>query len=199
MKTRHFLLAALLIMAFTSCSAELIGTDEEMATKSVLETEYNALSITAVNSEVSSLPAITMSEAENILKSLRSHKNAKEELEVNTHDEGDAHLWDLLMKQTIDLRYCFTIELHITSYDDGSLFYNGYESDCTLDKIHWKVGGFSFESDKTNPGDFKFSSSSDIFLKISSEDGNLKYYKVPVAITGKYQPQKQASNYTYTL
>lgn len=199
MKTRNLFFAALFIFTLASCSTELITPDEEMVTKSVLETEYNALNISNAPAEVASLPAITMSEAENILKSLRSHKNATEELEVSTHDKGEAHLWDLLMKQTIDNKYSFSIELHITSYDDGSLFYNGYDSDCTLDKILWKVGGFSFESDKTSPEDFKFKSSSDIYLKIAGEDGALGYYKIPVAITGKYQPKLQVSNYTYTL
>jgi hypothetical protein len=103
------------------------------------------------------------------------------------------------MKQTIDYKYSFSIELHITSYDDGSLFYNGYNAGCTLDKILWKVGGFSFESDKNSPEDFKFKSTSDIFLKIAADNGKFEFYKVPVAITGTYQPKKQSSNYTYTL
>lgn len=199
MKTRDLFLAVLSVFVLSSCSAELIAPAEEMATKSILETEYNALNITTVNSEMVSLPAITLSEAENILKSLRSHKNAKEELQVNTHDEGEAHLWDLLMKQTIDYKYSFSIELHITSYDDGSLFYNGYDACCTLDKILWKVGGFSFESDKNSPDDFKFKSTSDIFFKIATENGKTEFYKVPVAITGTYQPKNQTSNYKYTL
>ena len=60
--------------------------------------------------------------------------------------------------------------LALTSYDDGSLFYNGYNAGCTLDKILWKVGGFSFESDKNSPEDFKFKSTSDIFIKIAAEN-----------------------------
>ena len=199
MKTRDLIFAVLSVFVMSSCSAELITPDDAITTKSILEEEYNALNITNVNPEMVSLPAITLSEAENILKSLRSHKNAQEELQVNTHDEGEAHLWVLLMKQTIDYKYSFSIELHITSYDDGSLFYNGYDAGCSLDKILWKVGGFSFESDKNSPEDFKFKSTSDIFLKIAGEDGALSYYKVPVAITGTYQPKIQTSNYTYTL
>lgn len=199
MKTRNLLFAVLSVFVLSSCSAELITPAEEMSIASVLEKEYNALNVTTVNSEVASLPAITLSEAENILKSLRTHKNAKEEFQANTHDEGEAHLWDLIMKQTIDYKYSFSIELHLTSYDDGSLFYNGYEAGCTLEKILWKVGGFSFESDTTNPENFKFKSTSDIFLKIADEDGNLSYYKVPVGISGTYQPKIQISSYTYTL
>lgn len=199
MVTRNLILAVLSVFALSSCSAELIAPAEEMSIASVLETEYNAINILSANSEMVSLPAITLDEAKNILKSLRAHKNAKEELQVTTHDEGDAHLWDLIMKQTIDYKYSFSIELHITSYDDGSLFYNGYDAGCTLDKILWKVGGFSFESDKNNPENFRFKSTSGIFLKIAGEDGNVYYYKVPVEIMGTYQPKIQTSKYTYTL
>lgn len=199
MKTRHFLLATLLIMAFTSCSAELISPAEDMPAKSVLETEYNALKISSVDAQTASLPAISMTEAENILKSLRSHKNAKEEFQVSTHNEGDAHLWDLLMKQTIDNKYIFTIQLHLTSYDDGSLFYNGYDTECSSKIIAWKVGGFSFESDKTDSDVFKFKSASNLFFKIASDSGEPAYYKVNVSIQGNYHSDTQTSNYTYTL
>lgn len=199
MKTRHFFLVAMLIMALTSCSAELIDPAGELVTKSALETKFSALKVSNVDSEIASLPTISMSEAENILNSLRLHKNAREEFSATTQEEGDAHIWELLMKQIIDNRYTFAIQLNITSYDDGSLFYNGYDAECSLNKICWQVGGFSFESDKASASDFKFKSSSNIFFKVASQNGDAEFYRVPVSIDGIYHPDTQTSSYTYTL
>ncbi|MBQ7097579.1 MAG: DUF5033 domain-containing protein, partial [Clostridia bacterium] len=171
MKTRLLFLAVSVVMALTSCSAELIDPADSQVTKSVLETEYNALKVESVLPDIASLPVMSMSEAENLLVSLRTHKNAKEEFSANIHDEGEAHKWELNMKQTIDGKYAFSIQLSITSYDDGSLFYDGYSANCSLSKIFWQVGGFSFESDKAHSEDFKFNSSSSIFLNVVSQNG----------------------------
>lgn len=199
MKTRLLFLAVSAIMALTSCSAELFDPADGQVTKSVLETEYNALKVDSVLPDIASLPVISMSEAENILASLRTHKNAKEEFSANTHDEGEAHKWELNMKQTIDGKYSFSIQLSITSYDDGSLFYDGYDTECSLNKIFWQVGGFSFESDKVHSEDFKFNSSSSIFFNVVSQNGEHAYYRIPVSIQGTYHPAQQKSSYTYSL
>ena len=199
MKTRLLLLAVSVVMALTSCSAELIDPADGQVTKSVLETEYNALKVDSVLPDISSLPVISMSEAESILSSLRTHKNAKEEFSVNTHDEGDAHKWELHMKQTIDGKYAFSIQLSITSYDDGSLFYDGYSANCSFNKVFWQVGGFSFESDKQHSEDFMFKSSSSIFFNVVSQNGEHAYYRIPVSIQGTYHPAQQKSSYTYSL
>ncbi len=199
MKTRHFLLAALFLFAFTSCSAELFDAVGDYEANNVLETEFNATKVMDADSKMLALPVITINEAEAFLNSLRSHKNVREELDVNKHDEGNAHLWELLMKQTIDSRYTFSIELRITSYDDGSLFYNGYNADCSSNRIMWQVGGFSFESVKDNTGDFKFKSISNIVLKVAQNSGEPALYRVPVAIEGLYHPANQTSSYTYSM
>ena len=199
MKTRLLLLAVSVVMALTSCSAELIEPADGQVTKSVLETEYNALKVDSVLPDISSLPVISMSEAESLLSSLRTHKNAKEEFSANTREEGDAHKWELNMKQTIDGKYAFSIQLSITSYDDGSLFYDGYDAECSYNKVFWQVGGFSFESDKENTEDFKFNSSSSIFFNVVSQNGEHTYYRVPVSIQGTYHPAQQKSSYTYSL
>lgn len=199
MKTRLFFLASFLIFALASCSAELIDPAGNLASENVLELEYNALKIASVSEDVASLPAITMAEAESILVSLRSHKNDREEFSATSSNEGDARLWVLNMKHTIDGKYTFSIQLNITSYDDGSLFYNGYDSDCSLKKAVWQVGGFSFESDKMNPDDFKFNSKSSIFFSVVSQNGDVAYYRVPVLIEGVYHPSQQVSSYTYSL
>ena len=199
MKTRQLFLAFLMIIGLSSCAAELITPEEDMYAHGILEAEYNAMKLQPGDSEFASLPVISLDEAKDILNSLRTHKNAKEILSVNTHDEGNAHLWDLLMKQIIDNRYTFAIQLHITSFDDGSLFYNGYDTECSSNKIAWDVNGFSFESDKTEAASFKFKSNSNIFLNVASNGGSSIIYKVNVAINGNYHSDTQTSSYTYTL
>ncbi len=199
MKTKDLFLAILMVIGLSSCAAELITPAEEMLAKNILETEYNALQIQTSDPDFDSLPVITLSEAKDILSSLRTHKNAKEELSVSTHDEGEAHLWELLMKQIIDNRYTFAIQLNIASYDDGSLFYNGYNTECSSDKIAWDVNGFSFESDKSDAANFKFKSDSSLYLKVATESGNAAIYMVNVAINGNYHSDTQTSSYTYTL
>ena len=176
MKTRLLFLAVSVVMALTSCSAELIDPADGQVTKSVLETEYNALKVDSVLPDISSLPVISMSEAESILSSLRTHKNAKEEFTANTHDEGEAHKWELNMKQTIDGKYA-----------------------CSFNKVFWQVGGFSFESDKQHSEDFMFKSSSSIFFNVVSQNGEHAYYRIPVSIQGTYHPAQQKSSYTYSL
>ena len=57
MKTRLLFLAVSVVMALTSCSAELIDPADGQVTKSVLETEYNALKVDSVLPDISSLPA----------------------------------------------------------------------------------------------------------------------------------------------
>ena len=199
MKARHFLLAILMVVGLSSCAAELITPADEMSAKNVLEKEYNALRLQAADPQFAALPVITLNEAKDILNSLRSHKNAKEELTVNTHDEGQAHVWELLMKQIIDNKYTFAIQLNITSFDDGSLFYNGYNTECSSSKIAWDVNGFSFESDKTDAANFRFKSNSNIFLNVAADEGNSAVYKIDVAIDGNYHSDTQTSSYSYTL
>ena len=199
MKARQFFLAILMVVGLSSCAAELITPAEEMNVKNVLETEFNALKLQNVESHTAALPVITLDEAKDILNSLRTHKNAKEELSVSTHDEGEAHLWELLMKQIIDNRYTFAIQLNITSFDDGSLFYNGYTAKCSSNRIVWDVEGFSFESDKADAANFKFKSDSSIFLNVATESGESVIYMVKIAIAGNYHSDTQTSSYTYSL
>lgn len=40
------------------------------------------------------------------------------------------------MKQTIDHKYAFTIQLNMNCYNDGSLYYGGYQAECSSSLIN---------------------------------------------------------------
>ncbi len=51
------------------------------------------------------------------------------------------------MKQTIDHKYAFTIQLNMNCYNDGSLYYGGYQAECSSSLIKWYLKGFSLATD----------------------------------------------------
>lgn len=195
MKAYYFLSVLLISICFASCSAESNIPVEEPETSAVvlLESRYAATEV-AVSSELAELPAISISEAENILAALRNHTNAKEELNVEKEDNPNLRV---AIKQTIDNKYAFTIQLNLSSYDDGSLFYNGYESSCSSDLMKWKLTGFALSSDKNKNYCYNFTSDSYLYLKVI-EDG-VHYLQIPVKIKGNYFTDNHDASYTYTL
>ncbi len=124
-----------------------------------MERTYGARSVTYEenNSDklnLNDLPAISLKEADEILSNLRKHTNAKEEHNVLAADKGNQTLLKVITSQTINGKYTFTIQLNLTGYADGDLYYNGYNAECSSSSLmKWYVKGFSLASDnsaKTN-------------------------------------------------
>lgn len=197
MKNIRLILIVAAVMSLFSCAAELNDPVVYSSTTRVLEAEYNARLLESNNVIVSNLPELTLKEAETILSELRNHVNADEELQIQTDEFGDMQKWQVVMTHTINQKYIFTIQLNLTSYDDGSLFYNGYSNSCTLDEMKWQVGGFSFSSNGESDH-FKFESQSYLYLKIEGDEEPLCYL-VPVSILGQYNPNNHEASFTYSL
>lgn len=185
------------VMGMISCTAELNDPVANSSTNNVLVSKFNAQPIEAGNDALQNLPTVTLKEAENILSALRNHIDDNEVIDIMTADYHDMHKWQIIMKHTIDKKYSFTIQLNLTSYDDGSLFYNGFDNNCNLDKIRWQIGGFSFSTGQ-DADYFIFNSQSHIYMKVEGEDSPV-HYQIPVSITGEYSPNNHRASYTYSL
>lgn len=197
MKTIKSIFAAMVVMSLFSCTTELNDPVANSSFDNVLESKFNAVELEDNNAMYSNLPELSMKEAETILSALKNHTNDKEDLEVKTASQNDMHKWQVVMKHTIDNKYTFTIQLNLTSYDDGSLFYNGYSNNCSLDEMKWQVGGFSFASDNASEK-FKFQSQSYLYIKVFDQD-ETKFYQIPVAINGLYNPMNHEASYDYSI
>lgn len=187
----------MVVMSLFSCTTELNDPVANSSFDNVLESKFNAVELEDNNAMYSNLPELSMKEAETILSALKNHTNDKEDLEVKTASQNDMHKWQVVMKHTIDNKYTFTIQLNLTSYDDGSLFYNGYSNNCSLDEMKWQVGGFSFASDNASEK-FKFQSQSYLYIKVFDQD-ETKFYQIPVAINGLYNPMNHEASYDYSI
>ncbi len=197
MKTIKMLFAMMAVMGMISCTTELNDPVVDSSINNVLATKYNAQLLEESSALLSNLPELTLKEADAILSALRNHVDDSEELDVRYAELGDMQKWQVVMTRTISKKYSFTIQLNLTSYEDGSLFYNGYTNSCTLDEMQWHVGGFSFSS-SYDSNRFKFDSKSYLYLKVEGDEQPL-YYQVPVSITGQYNPNNHEASYTYSL
>ena len=197
MKTIKMLFAVMAVMCMISCTAELNDPVVDSSINNVLATKYNAQLLEESSALLSNLPELTLKEADAILSALRNHVDDSEELDVRYAELGDMQKWQVVMTRTISKKYSFTIQLNLTSYEDGSLFYNGYTNSCTLDEMQWHVGGFSFSS-SYDSNRFNFDSKSYLYLKVEGDEQPL-YYQVPVSITGQYNPNNHEASYTYSL
>lgn len=201
MKAIHLMIAMLVMMSLASCSADGNDPVENSASTYLLEKTYGARSVAyeennSNNLNLSELPAISLSEADGILSVLRKHTNAKEELDIQAATRGEQTLLKIAMKQTIDSKYSFTIQLNMSSYSDGSLYYSGYKAECSSSLMKWYLKGFSLASDNAT-GNYKFESQSYIYMKIV--DNGIKYIQVPVTIEGNYNPDNHESKFSYNL
>ena len=93
-------------------------------------------------------------------------------------------------------KYTFTIQLNLTGYADGDLYYNGYNAECSSSLMKWYVKGFSLASDNSE-GNFIFQSESYIYMKVA--DNGIKYMQIPVSIRGTYNPKSHDASFTYKL
>lgn len=201
MKAIYSMIAALIMMSLASCTAEGNDPVENSSSTYFLENTYGARSVAysennSDNLNLNDLPAISLSEADEILSSLRKHTNAKEELDIKAANKGEQTLLKIAMIQTINNKYSFTIQLNMSSYTDGSLFYSGYNAECSSSLMKWYLKGFSLSSDKST-GNYKFESQSYIYLKVVSD--GIKYMQIPVSIKGTYNPSNHDAAFTYNL
>lgn len=193
MKKLQFFPVILLAILVASCTAKSDSPLEEVIVPSILESRYAASEVSETE-DLSALPAISLSETENILNTLHNHTNAKEELVVEKEDNAQLHV---IIKQTIGNKYAFTIQLNLSNYEDGTLFYNGYESSCSSDLMKWDVSGFALASSNTEKYTYNFSSNSYLYFKVV--DNGIRYMRVPVKIQGSYHTDNNQASYTYTL
>ena len=146
--------------------------------------------------KLSELPAISLSEADHILSVLRKHTDAQEELDIQTATKGEQTWLRIVMKQTIDHKYAFTIQLNMNCYNDGSLYYGGYQAECSSSLIKWYLKGFSLATDNATKN-YKFESQSYIYMKVI--DNGIKYMQIPVTINGNYNPRNHDAAFSYNL
>ena len=100
------------------------------------------------------------------------------------------------MKQTIDHKYAFTIQLNMNCYNDGSLYYGGYQAECSSSLIKWYLKGFSLATDNATKN-YKFESQSYIYMKVI--ENGIKYMQIPVTIKGNYNPRNHDAAFSYNL
>lgn len=201
MKAIHLMIAMLVMMSLASCSADGNDPVENSTSTYLLEKTYGASSVAyeennADNLNLSELPAISLSEADGILSVLRKHTNAKEERDIQAATKGEETLLKIAMKQTVDNKYAFTIQLNMSSYSDGSLFYKKYEAECSSSLMRWYLKGFSLSTDNATKN-YKFESQSYIYMKVV--DNGINYIRIPVTIKGSYNPTNHEAAFSYNL
>lgn len=201
MKAIYLMIAILAMMSLASCTADGNDPVENSSSTYLLEKTYGARSVAyaennSENLNLNDLPAISLSEADEVLSNLRKHTNAKEELDVQAANKGEQTLLAIIMRQTINSKYTFTIQLNMKSYSDGSLYYSGYKADCSSSLMKWYLKGFSLASDNTT-GKYKFESQSYIYMKVV--DNGIKYMQIPVNVKGTYDPINHNAAFSYSL
>ena len=201
MKATHLIIAMLVMMSLASCSADGNDPVENSVSTYLLEKTYGARSVTYKENnsdklKLSELPAISLSEADHILSVLRKHTDAQEELDIRTATKGEQTWLRIVMKQTIDHKYAFTIQLNMNCYSDGSLYYGGYQAECSSSLIKWYLKGFSLATDNATKN-YKFESQSYIYMKVI--DNGIKYMQIPVTIKGNYNPRNHDAAFSYNL
>ena len=199
MKAMHLIIAMLVMMSLASCSADGNDPVENSVSTYLLEKTYGARSVTYEENnsdklKLSELPAISLSEADHILSVLRKHTDAQEELDIQTATKGEQTWLRIVMKQTIDHKYAFTIQLNMNCYNDGSLYYGGYQAECSSSLIKWYLKGFSLATDNATKN-YKFESQSYIYMKVI--DNGIKYMQIPVTINGNYNPRNHDAAFSY--
>lgn len=202
MKAIYKLFAMLVMMSLAACSAESNDPVESQTSTYSLEKTFGARSVTydennSDNLNLSSLPAISTSEANGILSALRKHTNVEESQDVDITARTEKNtLFTVTAQQTINGKYTFTIQLNMIGYSDGSLAYKSYNASSSSTLFQWYLKGFSLSTNGAS-GNFKFECISYLYFKIA--DGGIKYLEVPISIKGIYDPAHQKASFNYTL
>ena len=201
MKSSIFIVAMLAIMSMTACTVIDDDPLEEVETFDMLST-YGAQNVatstkTFQNLHLDELPGISIKEAYDILASIRKHKESEKHYDVKENPHGEHQDVDILMDETIDHRYTFTIQLHMQKDNEsGIVYYKSYEADCSANNFVWYIKGFSFSTDNST-GDNKFESPSYLYFKVMDE--NVEYIQVPVKVKGEYDSNIHEVKFTYNL
>ena len=201
MKSSVFIVAMLVIMSMTACTASDNDPIEQVETIDMLTT-YGAQNVatstkTFKDLHLDELPGVSTKEACDILSSIRKHQESEKHYDVMENQHGDHNDIVIIMDETIGRKYTFTIQLHMQKdNDNGIVYYKSYDADCSSKDFTWYIKGFSFSTDNTT-GDNKFESPSYLYFKILGE--SVEYIQVPVKITGKYCPINNKAEFSYIL
>lgn len=201
MKSSIFVVAMLMIMSMTSCTASENDPMEEVETIDMLST-YGARNLNASdknfkNLHLDELPGVSVSEASTILANIRKHSQSEKSFDVKESAHGDLTDVDIMLGETINHKYTFTIQLHMEkNAKKGVVYYKSYEANCSASNFAWYIKGFSFATDNST-GNNKFESPSYLYFKVMSDEVN--YIQVPVTVKGTYCPSDNQAEFTYEL
>ena len=201
MKSSIFVVAMLVIMGMTSCTASENDPMEEVETIDMLST-YGARNLNASdknfkNLHLDELPGVSVSEASTILANIRKHSQSEKSFDVKESAHGDLTNVDIVLGETINHKYTFTIQLHMEkNAKKGVVYYKSYEANCSASNFAWYIKGFSFATDNST-GNNKFESPSYLYFKVMSDEVN--YIQVPVTVKGTYCPSDNQAEFTYEL
>ncbi|WP_455674245.1 DUF5033 domain-containing protein [Phocaeicola sp.] len=201
MKAIYQLFAMLVMMSLASCSAESSDPVENSTSTNSLEKTFGARSVAydennSDNLSLSNLPAISASEANDILSTLRKHTNVKETQDIDATTRADQTQLTITTQQTVNGKYTFTIQLNMISYSDGSLYYKGYNAYTSSTLFKWYLKGFGLSSNGST-GNYKFECTSYLYFKVA--DDGIRYLEVPISVKGTYNPSTHDASFTYTL
>ena len=201
MKSSIFVVAMLMIMSMTSCTASENDPMEEVETIDMLST-YGARNLNASdknfkNLHLDELPGVSVSEASTILANIRTHSQSEKSFDVKESAHGDLTNVDIVLGETINHKYTFSILLHMEkNTQKGVVYYKSYEANCSASNFAWYIKGFSFATDNAT-GNNKFESPSYLYFKVMSDEVN--YIQVPVTVKGTYCPSDNQAEFTYEL
>ena len=201
MKSSIFVVAMLMIMSMTSCTASENDPMEEVETIDMLST-YGARNLNASdknfkNLHLDELPGVSVSEASTILANIRKHSQSEKSFDVKESAHGDLTDVDIVLGETINHKYTFTIQLHMEkNAQKGVVYYKSYEANCSASNFAWYIKGFSFATDNST-GNNKFESPSYLYFKVMSDEVN--YIQIPVTVKGTYCPSDNQAEFTYEL
>lgn len=201
MKNSIFVVAMLIVLGMTSCAASENDPMEQVENIDMLST-YGARNVSASdknfkNLSLEELPPISVSEANDILASIRKHSQSQKHFDVKENLHGDHSDIDVMMDETVCNKYTFTIQLHMQKDSQkGTMYYKSYEANCSASSFAWYIKGFSFSTDNTT-GDNKFESPSYLYFKVMGDE--LNYIQVPVTVKGTYCPNDNKAEFSYVL
>lgn len=201
MKSSIFVVAMLVIMGMTSCTASENDPMEQVETIDMLST-YGARNVSASdknfkNLHLDELPGVSVSEASTILANIRKHSQSEKSFDVKESAHGDLTNVDIVLGETINHKYTFTIQLHMEkNTQKGVVYYKSYEANCSASNFAWYIKGFSFATDNAT-GNNKFESPSYLYFKVMGDEVN--YIQIPVTVKGTYCPSDNQAEFTYEL
>lgn len=201
MKSSIILVAMLAVLSMTSCASSENDPMEQVETIDMLST-YGARSLATTdksfkNFQLDELPGISVSEVRNILSTIKGHVQEKQTLDVKETMHSDYCDIDIIMDETINRQYTFTIHLQMQkNQENGVVYYKSYETSCSANNFIWYIKGFSFSTDNAT-GNNKFESPSYLYFKVL--DDGVNYIQVPVTVKGTYNPKDNQAEFTYTL